>query len=139
MKRQLARSRDSFEKDDEVWAIFDRDEHAHFAEPIRRCEEVGVHVARSNPCFEVWLIFHETDFHRPDDRHQVQAYLRQLRPEYDPAAGKLVDFDDLVNRVETAEQRAQQGLARRDEEGSPFGRPSTTVGRLAQSIRIYQG
>jgi hypothetical protein len=74
----------SYETGDEVWAVFDRDEHERFDEAIKRCGEAGVFVARSNPCFEIWLILHFTDFHRPDDRHAVQKELHKHCPEVIP-------------------------------------------------------
>lgn len=129
------RALDSFEEGDEVWAVFDRDAHPRYAEAVRLCEDKGVRVARSNPCFEVWLILHEADYDRPDDRHRVQAHLRTLRPEYEPAGGKLPDCAALMARIEAAEARAERQLARREEQGAPFGPPSTTVGRLTRAVR----
>lgn len=40
----------SFEEADQVWAVFDRDEHPRYNEAVTLCEQAGVHVARSNPC-----------------------------------------------------------------------------------------
>lgn len=125
---------DSFERQDEVWAIFDRDEHERYEEAIAMCEARGVGVARSNPCFELWLILHEQDYDKPDDRHCVQAHFCRLRPEYHPK-NKVPDCSDLVDRVEIAEHRAQMQLARREAEGNAFGPPSTTVGKLTAAIR----
>jgi RloB-like protein len=133
--RRSRKSLDSYEERDEVWAVFDRDEHPRYAEAVALCERVGVGVGRSNPCFEVWLILHEADFDRPDDRHGVQAHLRRLRPEYGPADGKMPNCPDLVGRVEQAERRAEAQLTRRESEGNPYGRPSTTVGQLTHAIR----
>ena len=62
------KAKNSFEENDEVWAVFDRDEHPNFDQAIDRCRRAGVRVARSNPCFELWLILHEKDYDRPDDR-----------------------------------------------------------------------
>jgi hypothetical protein len=42
-------ARDSFERDDQVWAVFDRDEHPSYEDSIQLCGAGGVHVARSNP------------------------------------------------------------------------------------------
>ena len=63
--RRSRRMKDSFEEADEVWAVFDRDEHPRFNEAVAFCESNGVGVARSNPCFELWLILHERDHDRP--------------------------------------------------------------------------
>ena len=126
----------SFEEQDEVWAVFDRDDHPNFASAVSRCYHAGVGVGRSNPCFEIWLILHETDYDKPDDRKAVQSHLAKLRPEYDKKRGKVPDCADLVARVEAAEARAATQLKRRDDEGAPFGCPSTTVGRLTGAIRL---
>lgn len=129
------RRRNSFEERDEVWAVFDRDEHPRFEEAVDVCHQSGVGVGRSNPCFEVWLILHEADYDSPGDRHAAQAHFEGLRPEYDGDGAKTPDCDDLVRRVEAAEQRGETLLDRREAEGTPYGPPSTTVGRLTRSIR----
>ena len=129
------RKKDSYEKRDEVWAVFDRDDHPRFDEAVRDCEKQNVGVARSNPCFELWLILHEQDYNRPEDRYAMQKALAQLRQEYDPDGSKTPDCDDLVKRVEAAEQRGERGLQNRESGGDPYGNPSTTVGRLTRAIR----
>ena len=127
--------KDSYEERDKVWAVFDRDEHDRFNEAVMKCEQQNVGVARSNPCFELWLILHEQDYNRPEDRHAMQKRLAQLRQEYDPDGSKTPDCDDLVKRVEEAEQRGERGLQNRETGGDPYGNPSTTVGRLTRAIR----
>lgn len=136
LSKNSRRKKNSFEKKDEVWAVFDRDDYPSFNEAVRYCKGNGVQVARSNPCFELWLILHDADYDRPDGRHAVQKALRDLRPEYDDRKGKIPDCDDLVTRVEEAEKRGDILVTRREEEGDPHGNPSTTVGRLTASIRI---
>lgn len=121
--------------DDQVWAVFDRDEHPRYQEAVSLCQQHGVHVARSNPCFELWLILHERDYDRPNSRKRVQSDLEQLRPEYHARRGKTPDCDDLVKRVVKAEGRAKRQLRNRELDGSPFGNPSTTVGLLTRQIR----
>jgi RloB-like protein len=133
-----ARSRkalDCFEESDQVLAVFDRDEHPRFDEAVAICERQGVGVARSSPCFELWLILHEEDLDKPGGRHAVQAYLQRLRPEFDKKGTKRLECNDLVGKVEKAEHRAKVQLYRRQHERSPYGRPSTTVGHLTQAIR----
>ena len=132
---RVRRKKDSFEDGDEVWAVFDRDEHPRFGEAVELCKKHGVRVGRSDPCFELWLILHEQDYDKPDDRYKVQALLRRLRPEYDPDGAKTPDCDDLVKRVEVAERRGDVLLKRREAEHNPFGNPSTTVGELTATIR----
>lgn len=129
------RKKDSYEKHDQVWAVFDRDEHPRFNEAVMKCEKQKVGVGRSNPCFEFWLILHEQDYDRAEDRHAMQKLLAQLRSEYDPGRAKTPDCADLVKRVEEAERRAERGLQNRETSGDPYGNPSTTVGSLTRAIR----
>ena len=100
-----------------------------------KCEEQNVGVGRSNPCFELWLILHEQDYDKPNDRHAMQKALAKLRQEYDQDGSKKPDCDDLVKRVEEAERRAERGLRNRETGGDPYGNPSTTVGRLTRAVR----
>ena len=130
------RKKNSFEENDEVWAVFDRDKHPNFDDAVSLCQANSVGVARSNPCFELWLILHEKDYDRPDHRNAVQRELKNLRPEYDNHRGKIPDCDDLVTRVELAEERGEAMVKRREVERNPHGNPSTTVGMLTRAIRI---
>ena len=120
---------------DEVWAVFDRNEHPRYEEAVNLCQAHGVFVARSNPCFELWLILHEQDYDRPNSRKGVQSDLQRIRPEYRMRKGKTPDCKDLVTRVVVAEERAQRQLRNRELDGLPFGNPSTTVGLLTRQIR----
>ena len=125
----------SFEENDQVWAVFDRDEHPRFDEAVELCRSHDIGVGRTDPCFELWLILHERDYDQPNDRRAVQRALKVLRPEYDMDGAKTPDCDDLIARVGDAERRGEEQLRRRDAEGIPFGNPSTTVGRLTGAIR----
>ena len=129
------KKKDSYERDDEVWAVFDRDEHPKFNDAVALCEGGGVGVGCSSPCFELWLILHEQEFDQLRNRHEVQRKLQQLRPEYDRSGQKVPDCDDLVKRVADAERRAKAQLKLREEEGIPNQSPSTRVGLLTAAIR----
>jgi hypothetical protein len=133
--KKSRRKLSSYEENDQVWGVFDRDEHLRYQEAIARCLEAGVRVARSNPCFELWLILHERDYDKPSDRHEVQAFLQRLRPEYDRSKRKIPACDAILATIEQAECRAENLLRRREEEGDPFGPPSTTVFYLTREIR----
>lgn len=125
----------SFSKNDQYWAVFDRDEHPHIAEAMQICRSGAVSVAFSDPCFELWLILHFADFDRPDHRHDVQRHLEGLCPDYDRKRGKTTNCDSLIDLLPDAEKRAEKQLARRKDEGDPPGAPHTTVYLLTQSIR----
>lgn len=124
-----------FEERDQVWAIFDRDDHPRFDDAVDLCRRNRVECGRSNPCFELWLILHIEAFDRPDDRTAVQSHLQEIHREYDASGSKKPNCDALVSQVEQAEERAQRQLKRREAERAPFGCPSTTVGMLTSAIR----
>ncbi|CAA7626441.1 RloB family protein [Magnetospirillum sp. UT-4] len=134
--KALQRSKkDSFEKGDRIWAVFDVDAHPNFAQAVALCQAANVKVARSNPCFEVWLILHHQDFHKPDHRHDVQRHFATLAPGYDPERGKLPDCKAMMKDIDDAERRAEKQLQARADQGDPFGPPSTTVQELTRAIR----
>lgn len=133
-KRKKTPGKAWYEADDEIWAVFDRDEHEHYEQAIAQCSASGVNIARSNPCFEVWIILHFQDYHRPDNRHDVQRILEELCPEYDRNRGKTADFSSIVLRVRDAEERAERQLKCRSDEGDEYNAPSTTVFHLTRSI-----
>ena len=126
---------DSYEEHDQIWAVFDRDDHPRFDEAVRLCETYGVRVARSNPCFEVWLILHYEDFNKLLDRRKVQQHFQKLHPKYDCDGGKEVDAQAILRHIDKAERLAARQLKQRTNERKPFGSPSTTVHLLTKAIR----
>lgn len=125
----------SFEKNDEVWVVFDRDDHPHYRESIRRCIAKGVLVGRSDPCFELWLLLHHVNYDKLDGRVVVQRELEKHCTEYNHNNHKMVDCEKIIEKVDDAEKRAALQLRKRKDEGDELGGPSTTVGRLTSSIR----
>ena len=120
---------------DQVWTVFDRDDHPRFDDAVDLCRKHGIEIARSDPCFELWLILHLQDFDSSCTCRDVQRQFEVLHPAYDQNRGKRPDCDTLAHNVEEAEQRAEAQLERRNQEGNPFGNPSTTVGYLTRMIR----
>jgi len=128
--------RDKLASRDTVWAMFDRDEHPRFDEARILARDNGISMAISNPCFELWGIFHYRDYDAPLDRHQCQRQLSQLCSTYVSDRGKLFDDLEIIrDSYPDARQRAKTSLVRRFEEGTPEGNPSTTVHLLTERIR----
>lgn len=125
----------SYEESDQVWAVMDRDHHPEFENVIAMCRARGVEVARSNPCFELWLVLHLDDFDKPINSRDIQARLHELLPQYHHRQSPKPSFDSLLDKVPDAEQRAARQLEARVAERDPFGNPSTTAGCLTQAIR----
>ncbi|MEH3090694.1 MAG: RloB family protein [Agrobacterium cavarae] len=135
--RGTSRRRDfsSFEKSDQVWIVFDRDEHHKVKETIDNYKAAGVRVAYSNPCFELWLTLHISDFDKAYDRFKMQNHLAEICPSYSTRSGKSPDCKSLVGSVELAEQRAAAMRKRREDEGANLGCPYTDVSELTSAMR----
>jgi hypothetical protein len=119
---------------DEIWCVFDRDEHPLVNEAIELAAQHEIGVAFSNPCFELWFVLHAQDLRRHTDRHEMQGLSAQLGL----TAGKgLVDgiWDRLRTEWKQADERAVALDTMHLENGSPpRGNPSTTVGRLVRRL-----
>lgn len=126
---------DSFAKNDQVWAVFDRDEHPQFDDAIDKAEAAGVRVCYSNPCFELWLVLHFKNWDAPAHRSEIQDALTQLMPAYD-RKNKICDFTAMKDFVLQAEARGEGLVRNREKERSPRGNPSTTFYKSTEQIRL---
>jgi hypothetical protein len=131
-ERRAARERDENVAYDEVWCVFDTDEHPHLEQACQMARDNEIEVALSNPCFELWLLLHFRDSPGMQGRKDVGRLLRKHVSEYD----KRVDFGDYLPGYGAAVERARRlaAAARDDEED---GRnPTTGVHRLTESVRV---
>lgn len=124
----------SFNENDQVWAVFDRDQHPNFDEAVRLCKKNNVPVGRSNPCFEVWLILHFEDYGAQDNSQEVKKRFNKLLRD-EKISQKHDRYRELVKHVEDAERRATKQMEFRCQEDNKYGNPSTTVGQLTAAIR----
>lgn len=126
---------DSLAGQDTVWAVFDRDIHPRFAEAIDMARGNDILLAVSNPCFEIWGVFHYRDFDAHVHRHDCQRELARLCRGYSSSGSKV--FDDsaaIAQGYSSAVARAKNSRRRRREEGHPGGNPSTRVYLLTEHI-----
>ncbi|MER5645615.1 RloB family protein [Streptosporangium sp. NPDC002524] len=63
----------SGEEYEHVWCVVDVDDHETLGTALSEARRRSIKVAVSNPCFEVWLLWHFTDHHS----HINQAALRK--------------------------------------------------------------
>lgn len=122
---------------DKVWLIFDRDDHPRVDEVVNECLGIDIVLGYSNPCFELWLLYHYQDHHAPDDRQQVKAKLSDVCSDYCAKAHKLADVADLLPRLEDAVRRAKASLVSREEQGAPYGRPCSTMAAIIESLNEF--
>ena len=121
---------------DQVWAVFDRDEHREYEACIQQCEHIGLQLAYSNPCFELRLLLHQCEMDRPITRHEAQRMCQQLGL-YGDGSQRKPNVSWLVKeeRILMAEQRASIHLRKREQEDARYGCPPTTVGQLTEQLR----
>ena len=119
---------------DEVWLVFDQDEHP---EVERACTEglaAGYLLAFSNPCIELWFLLHFEDQTAWIDRHAAQR-----ESETHLGCLKALTSDALsvlIARYEIAKAHAHALTERHIGDGSSArANPSSTMWSLAESIK----
>jgi RloB-like protein len=133
----LGNPADDFGQSDQVWAVFDRDEHPEVDRAIDEAHAAGISVAHSNPCFELWLVLHFRDYDAPVGRREIQRLLRSLMPGYDPRRSKQIAFSEICDQVEFAERRAEAMDLRRARERNARGNPCSSAYKLTREIRKH--
>ncbi|WP_007023102.1 RloB family protein [Saccharomonospora iraqiensis] len=62
---------------DAAWCVFDVDEHLRIPEIVAAARRAGIRTAISNPCFEVWLLWHFREYSRHTDSKTLKRELRK--------------------------------------------------------------
>lgn len=117
------KSQYELEADDELWLVVDKDRwtDAMLSHVATECtHDDFMHMALSNPCFELWLLLHLVDVSSltPEEKKQwmenrrktktADPYLKvRLRQEMDSYHESDYDARMLISHVETAIERAR--------------------------------
>ncbi|HLL82036.1 MAG TPA: RloB family protein [Longimicrobium sp.] len=117
---------------DEVWCVFDVDDHARLRAARELAERTEIGLAVSNPCFELWLILH----FREHGAHLTSRRAAQLLEQHIPGYHKHVRFDDLSIGYADAVERAKTLERRHLKAGTDGANPSTGAHRLTERIRM---
>jgi hypothetical protein len=130
--RAAKRSADRNQLYDEIWCVFDIDEHPFVPEAKDQAQANGIPVAVSNPCFELWILLHFQDQRGHMERGQVQSLCRKYLPDYE----KKVPCERLAALHADAVRRATDLETWQELRGCKGDNPSTGVHLLAERIRI---
>ena len=120
---------------DELWCVFDQDEHADVARAIREARDSGIQTALSNPCFELWLVLHVEDCQAHLDRRTAQAWCARLGLTRGKALAPGAQMR-LADGYVDAKRRAQALDRTHEETGAGRGaNPSSSVWRLVDRLK----
>lgn len=119
---------------DQIWCVFDRDEHPNFVEAIELASAHDIRLAISNPCLELWFLLHFEEQTAFIDRHQAQHLAESLL--HCSKALTPVALEALVDSYEEAKARAISLDVKHEGDGSPPGsNPSSGMWRVVDQIR----
>ncbi len=127
---EVRRLRAEGETEGEVWCVFDVDEHPRLPEARLVARQAGVHLAVSNPCFELWLLLHFREQPGMQHRRDVSRMLREFLPRYE----KSVEFAQTSSHLRDATKRARRLAEDASAVGEPGRNPSTDVYLLVERI-----
>ena len=126
------------EKYDDVFCVFDKDEHASFDAACAIAKAKKLKLARSWPCFEFWLLLHFVYTRKPYARagkvSPADKCVRDVKkhlPNYEKAQRGL--FQRLENRLENAKINAQQTIVDSGYTDNP--NPSTEIHFLVDYLQ----
>ena len=131
---RLRNPRDTNNSFDELWCVFDVDQHERLAEALSDARNSGINVAVSNPCFELWLVLHVRDQNAYTSRTAIQRESRHLHL----TEGKNLAegaCDRLKGSTLDAKKRAIELSRNHVETGSgELNNPSSTVWRVVDRL-----
>lgn len=120
---------------DEVWCVFDTEApkpHATLEDALKEAATAELFVARSNPCFELWLLLHLEDHNAHLTTKQAGQALRRAVTQMSSKSIDRRTFLRLANGIPDAVRRSAQLAAQHEADGRlcPHDNPSSGVGPL---------
>lgn len=119
---------------DEVWCIFDRDDHPNVPQALDKAAANGIGVVLSDPCIELWFMLHFLDQTAYLDRVEAQRSSLGLL-----GCGKALTLPaliELASRYDDARERARRLDTKHAGDGSArHTNPSSNMWQLIDRIR----
>jgi RloB-like protein len=116
---------------DEVWAVFDCDEH-DVGGALERARALGIGVAFSNPCFELWPLLHLVDHSAWIHRHAAQRALHEHHPAYHHERNPYVSWAEIESQCGVAVARTLRLHRRGCDAEDLLQNPTTTAWMLRE-------
>ena len=134
LEKKARKSKDPLDNMYSIWTVFDCDEHPKISESFALAKSEGVNVAYSNPCFEIWALWHFDDFNAFIDRHAAQKTLETLHKPYQKTGGKKICARSLYAMYSDAKSRAERAIALQNQYGENKANPYSDVFILLEDI-----
>lgn len=125
LKTAKARCQSRADDYDEVWLLLDVDQHAKLTPVLQETRQENFSAAVSNPCFEIWLLWHFEDWTREDSSREVQHAAKRH------GLGKSIPPAFPYAKHPEARRRASRTPVGANEIGQ---NPSTALPSLLESI-----
>ncbi len=122
----------------QIWCVFDRDSFppGNFNRAFKVAEESHIHVAYSNPCFELWYFLHYDFNDVAIKRHEYARRLtKYMGRKYLKNDGNMYDL--LKERQIVAIQNAKKLLNRYNPCNPEKNDPSTRVHELVETLNEF--
>jgi hypothetical protein len=127
---------------EQVYAVFDRDNHDTYAEAIKKAKNLNKKHANdikqqvkfaaipSNPCFELWLLLHFMDVSSPLTSTEVMKQIKKQIPGYDKSRGDI--FQLIASQLDQACKRADRLIESNSADNGQY--PYTYVHNLVKVL-----
>jgi hypothetical protein len=135
--KQSAIREKSLEPSDEYWVVFDRDQHLCIPQARALAAEKDIRIGYSDPCFELWLLWHFVDQTAELSRHEAPRKLKKHLANYEKSLDDVA-LEKLRSGRADALRRARQVEAVNRKHGEPLKCPASTVHHLVESIMRKQ-
>ena len=122
---------DDNERYDEVWCVFDVDDHPNIPAAKQMAIANDLRLAVSNPCIELWLWLHFADQPGARRRDELRKMMKKHIADYD----KHVDYDQYAAGYEDARNRVSRLDSSAAADGDEGRNPTTGIWKLTESIR----
>lgn len=133
LMKDAAQSPDPNDHFDQVWCVFDIDEHPEDRGRKTASREPRNQFGNLQPCFDLWILLHYEDLSQHTHRHKVQKACAKHIPGY----LKFPPCEELFERYTQAEQRAVDLNKWHGSRGTQGANPSTNAHELVAKIRSY--
>lgn len=128
------RQRDGLTKEN-VWCVFDRDDHEKVPDALIMAKDNGFNVCFSNPCFELWFLLHFENQTATIHRTAVEKKLKKMSniPGYEKGMEGVYDKikEEQLRAIGYAESLRTKHTGDGNKETS---NPSTTADKLIRFL-----